>query len=82
MGATRRLSPISKLFSTVSTVMYILLYISFLQIHDEVVLEGPEETAEEAAKLVRSLLENPFKQPLKVKMSVDLNIGDSWSEAK
>ena len=31
-----------------------------LQIHDEVILEGPKESRDEAMKEVRSIMENPY----------------------
>ena len=53
-----------------------------LQIHDEVILEGPEESAEEALKQVINLMEHPLDNELLIKLEVDANIGNSWYEAK
>lgn len=55
-----------------------------LQIHDEVILEGPKESAEEAFHLVKSLMESPFpmNRKLLVDLTVDGNIADTWYEAK
>lgn len=59
------------------------------QVHDEVMLEGPKETAEQALAAVVAAMENPwdnlmgFKgQPLRVQLAVDANIADNWYDAK
>eukprot|EP00981_Chlorochromonas_danica_P006017 scaffold1244_cov162-Ochromonas_danica.AAC.53 len=57
-----------------------------LQIHDEVILEGPKETRDEAMKEVRECMENPFDHfglpPLLVHLDVDAKSEDSWYKAK
>ena len=53
-----------------------------LQIHDEVILEGPEETEEEALRLVKIDMENPFENPLRVDLIVDAKVAKTWYEAK
>eukprot|EP01048_Picozoa_sp_COSAG05_P018515 COSAG05_NODE_2722_length_2727_cov_1.532725_3_plen_61_part_00 len=57
-----------------------------LQIHDEVILEGPAESAEEAMALVVGTMGGPVKvdaeHPLRVELAVDAKIGKSWYEAK
>lgn len=58
-----------------------------LQIHDEVILEGPRETAEEARQRVVQCMERPFSDnpncpTLRVALPADSNIADSWFEAK
>lgn len=55
-----------------------------LQVHDEVILEGPKETAKEAQRLVVRCMENPFNgyNPLLVDLSVDSDVADTWYEAK
>lgn len=52
------------------------------QIHDEIIVEGPEETVPEALELVVHLMENPFEKPLSVALEVDANVDDSWYKAK
>lgn len=52
------------------------------QIHDEVILEGPEETAEEALELLEKIMENPLDNKLRVKLEVDGKICDNWFESK
>lgn len=53
-----------------------------LQVHDEVILEGPEEHAEEALKLVTEDMESPFEFQFPVKLEVDAKIGNNWYESK
>jgi len=53
-----------------------------LQIHDEVIFEGPERNSEEALKRVVFIMENPLDKPLLVKLEVDAKIADNWYEAK
>jgi DNA polymerase-1 len=55
------------------------------QIHDELVVEVPEENAEEAAEIIRRYMEHPFGdkvEALCVPTPVDLKICDRWSEGK
>lgn len=53
-----------------------------LQIHDEVIMEGPQETADAALSRVIHIMERPFKAPLSVDLVVDGNAADTWYEAK
>ncbi|MES1908076.1 MAG: hypothetical protein MHM6MM_001082 [Cercozoa sp. M6MM] len=60
-----------------------------LQVHDEIICEGPGETAEEAAEIVRECMEHPvdksllpYGRPFKVQLPVDLEIVDNWMQAK
>ncbi|KAK9839857.1 hypothetical protein WJX81_006741 [Elliptochloris bilobata] len=55
-----------------------------LQVHDEVILEGPKESAEEAQALVVACMERPFagQNPLSVDLVVDSNVADTWYDAK
>lgn len=57
-----------------------------LQIHDEVILEGPIESRDEAMKEVRDCMENPWDyfglSPLSVHLDVDAKSADSWYKAK
>ncbi|CAM9791992.1 unnamed protein product [Phaeothamnion confervicola] len=57
-----------------------------LQVHDEVILEGPEESAEEAMREVVHCMENPWDevglQPLRVHLAVDAKHAKTWYEAK
>ncbi len=54
-----------------------------LQVHDELLLEVPENTAEEAAQHVSELMSNvqPDAQKLQVPLLVDCGIGKSWGAA-
>jgi hypothetical protein len=53
-----------------------------LQIHDEVILEGPAESADEALQLTVADMRLPFDNPLLVELVVDAKIVDTWYEAK
>ena len=53
-----------------------------LQIHDEVILEGPEESYQEAMDIVVNTMERPFEMPLRVKLEVDAKSDKSWFLAK
>jgi len=53
-----------------------------LQVHDEYVLEGPADSATEAASIVESLMQHPFEEvrkgfTFKVPLEVDISIGAS-----
>lgn len=51
-----------------------------MQVHDELIVETPEEKAEIAAKILKEEMENAVQ--LKVPMTVDANIGKTWYDAK
>ena len=57
-----------------------------LQIHDEIILEGPKESKDEALAEVRRCMENPFDgyglRELKIHLDVDAKSADSWYKAK
>jgi hypothetical protein len=62
-----------------------------LQVHDEVMLEGPKESAEEARRRVVAAMANPWAalcgadpavRPLLVELAVDCKSADTWYEAK
>ncbi|XP_057856787.2 DNA polymerase I B, chloroplastic/mitochondrial isoform X2 [Cryptomeria japonica] len=55
-----------------------------LQVHDEVILEGPIETAEEAKSLVVDCMSYPFygKNILQVDLAVDAKYAPNWYAAK
>ncbi|KAG8639707.1 DNA polymerase I A, chloroplastic/mitochondrial [Manihot esculenta] len=55
-----------------------------LQIHDEVILEGPTESAEIAKDIVVECMSKPFdgKNILKVDLSVDAKRAQNWYSAK
>ena len=68
-----------------SEVLRRLGWILLLQVHDEVMLEGPEETAEEAFEEVIRLMQNPWDVGLpetKVPLLVDGSYADNWYEAQ
>jgi DNA polymerase-1 len=51
-----------------------------LQVHDELVLEVPEEQVDATAQVVRQVMEEAY--PLDVPLSVDVHTGHSWYELK
>ena len=51
-----------------------------MQVHDELMVECPEQDAEAMTALVKEEMENAVR--LKVKLSVDAHAGRSWYEAK
>ena len=51
-----------------------------LQIHDELIVEAPEEEAEAALALLKEKMENTVK--LLVPLVADANLGKSWFDAK
>lgn len=51
-----------------------------LQIHDEVILEGPEAHSKEVFAIVKSIMERPLDQPLRVALEVDAKICNNWYE--
>lgn len=57
-----------------------------LQVHDEVILEGPKESAETAQAIVVECMRSPFGQgggdPLRVELVVDSKYADTWYDAK
>ncbi|CAD8076713.1 unnamed protein product [Paramecium primaurelia] len=57
-------------------------YKLLLQVHDELILEGPEENAQQALKIVKELMENPFEIQLELPLEVDAKIGNNWYECK
>lgn len=61
------------------------------QVHDEVILEGPAESAEEAKARVVAAMANPWvnlglmaegTKPLRVDLVVDADTAPTWYEAK
>ncbi len=51
-----------------------------LQVHDELVLDCPEEEADRAAEILKFEMENAVK--LNVPLKVDVHTGKNWYEAK
>ena len=51
-----------------------------IQVHDELLLEIKENEKEEVVKILKTEMENAYK--LSVPLSVDLNVGENWYEAK
>lgn len=53
-----------------------------LQVHDELICEGPEEHATEALKIIRECMEHPLATDLLVALPVDAKIGKTWYQTK
>jgi len=53
-----------------------------LQIHDELILEVPDENATAAKEILVECMEHPQEGLLSVPLRVSANIGKNWSEAK
>jgi DNA polymerase-1 len=57
-----------------------------LQVHDEVILEGPQESAERAERIVVDCMRSPFSgaiaNPLLVELAVDSKHATTWYDAK
>lgn len=51
-----------------------------MQVHDELIVEAPEEEAERVCNIVQYEMENACK--MKVKLTADVHCGKSWYEAK
>ncbi len=51
-----------------------------MQVHDELILECPENESEKALGILKEEMENAVK--ISVKLSVDANIGKTWYDAK
>jgi len=50
-----------------------------LQVHDELVLEAPEEEVDRLIPMIREEMEGAY--PLRVPLKVDINQGVNWDEA-
>ena len=51
-----------------------------LQVHDELIVEAPESEAARAAEILRQEMEGAAD--FSVRLSVDVNAGDNWLDAK
>ncbi len=51
-----------------------------MQVHDELIVEAPENEAVKAANILKEEMENACK--MRVKLSADVNIGKTWYDAK
>ncbi len=63
-----------KLIKTVSSTLMVL------QVHDELVIEAPEEQGTRVAEMLRDIMENIIE--LKVPLSVSVGSGKNWAEIK
>ena len=51
-----------------------------MQVHDELIVECPDDKKDEVAKILKSEMENAVS--LKVKLTADVQTGKTWYEAK
>lgn len=51
-----------------------------LQVHDELIVEAPEDEIEKASKILSEEMENACK--MKVRLRADVGVGKTWYEAK
>lgn len=51
-----------------------------MQVHDELIIEAPEDRAEDAARLLKEEMENTVS--FSVPLTADVHIGKTWYEAK
>ena len=51
-----------------------------LQVHDELIVESPEDEIEKASKILSEEMENAYK--MKVRLRADVGVGKTWYEAK
>ncbi len=51
-----------------------------LQIHDELIIEAKKDEVEEIKVLMKDIMENSIK--LDIPLTVDLEVGDNWYDAK
>lgn len=52
------------------------------QVHDEIIMEGPEAHAPEVFGLLKAIMEHPLEQDLRVALEVDAKICNNWYESK
>lgn len=53
-----------------------------LQVHDEIILEGPDDSADIALPIIIELMRDPIGIPLLVDLTVDAKCAKSWYDAK
>ena len=51
-----------------------------LQVHDELIVEAPQNEIENAARILQEEMENACQ--MKVRLRADVNIGKTWYQAK
>ncbi|WKC58099.1 DNA polymerase I [Borrelia sp. P9F1] len=49
-----------------------------LQVHDEMLVESPEQECEEATKIIKEMMENAY--PLRLPLNSNIETGKSWGE--
>jgi DNA polymerase-1 len=49
-------------------------------VHDEIILETPDDEVERASALTRDVMRDAFD--LRVPLEIDLQVADTWADAK
>jgi len=57
-------------------------YFQIMQVHDEIILEGPQRFRKEAEKRVADIMSKPFKKPLRLPLDVSVHSEITWALAK
>jgi DNA polymerase-1 len=55
-------------------------YKMLIQVHDELMFEGPEESTKDAMKEIQAIMEDALPTKLAVPLTVEIASGKSWSE--
>lgn len=53
-----------------------------MQVHDELVFEGPEENVDEVMTIISEDMQHPFPTDLAVPLTISIGKGHSWAQAK
>ena len=51
-----------------------------LQVHDEIIVEAPDAEVEQAGELMTTIMRDAYE--LSVPLEIDLQIADTWADAK
>lgn len=65
-----------------SPILRVLGWRIVLQVHDEIILEGPSESASAALPEIVAVMKNPIDAELLVDLTVDAKVASSWYDAK
>ena len=52
------------------------------QIHDEIIMEGPEEHSQRVLQLMKEIMGHPLDDDLRIELDVDAKICNNWYESK
>ncbi len=57
-------------------------YVQCLHVHDEIILEGPAESRDEALAIVNDVMTHPPGIDMLVPLRIEAKIAPSWAEGK